>query len=273
VLVLVGIGAVVTLTSDDDDSATNPIDPSSTDPGAVTTTQAPTTAPATTDATPTSTEAPATTETPTTSESPATTVAPPGGTDSRCGYIGVDDFDDMQVEVEFTNPLGAVPAIDVEFALVDGSGTRFYTGSESFTLPQEGESFRSDVDTVAELPADVDGGTVTCAVLEISEGFSFGDAQPAPAASDCQIDEIDSFGDVQIILSTVSPFDSVENLDIFYALRGDDGVRFGDSSSIVDLVGPGESVRVDQDTLTEVPAWVTPTELSCEIIGVAASDF
>ena len=179
----------------------------------------------------------------------------------------------MQVEVEFTNPLGAVPAVDVAFALVDASGTRFHTDSGSFAMPSEDELFRSVVDTVTELPADVDDGAVSCQVLEISEGFSFGDLQSPPEASECQVDEIDDFGDIQITLSTANPFESVESLQILYALRGDGGTRFDDSSAFVELVAPNESIRVDEDTVTEPPEWATVDELSCEILGIGAADF
>ena len=279
VLVVVGVGAVIALAGGDDDSTDTTTEPSATTAATATDTTIPTTDsnPSTTAATPatgsatTTTGAPATTETPVTSEAPETTVV--GVTDPRCGYRGVDDFGDMQVEVEFSNALGSVPAVELSFALVDGAGTRFYTGSGSFDLPQPAEVIRAEVDTITELPDDVDGADVACEVLEIGEGFGFDDVLPPPDSSACEVEGIDDFGDIQITLATTSPFESTENLRIHYALRGDGGARFADSSTSVELVAPGESVRVAEDTVTEPADWVTPGEVSCEILGVRASEF
>jgi hypothetical protein len=271
------VGFAALSSGGDDDTSSSPTEPSVT--------------PDTTEASPT-TEAPATTEEPLTTDPPDTTEAsptteaasaapttespassaPPSG-QPRCGYLGVDDFDDMQVELEFTNPLGAVPAVEVAFALLDGSGTRFHTGSESFDLPQADERFRAEVDTVSELPADVDGAAVSCQVLDISEGFGYDDVQLPPESSSCEVTEIDEFNDIQIVLSTTSPYDSTETLDVYYALRDGDGARFSDSYSSVEFVAPGEAIRVPEDTVTEVPTWTTSGEISCDILGVRASDF
>jgi hypothetical protein len=277
--VIVGLGAIATLAGGDDDTA-----PAATGPAgstAATTTDATTptddsnpatTAAATTTMAPTATtDSSATTEIPATSAAPETTVV--GVTEPRCGYRGVDDFGDMQVEVEFANPLGSVPAVEISFALLDGSGTRFHTDSGSFDLPQVAEVIRAEVDTITELPDDVDGADVACEVLAIDEGFGFDDVLPPPASSTCEVDGIDDFGDIQITLATTSPFESTENLRIHYALRGDGGARFADSSTSVELVAPGESVRVAEDTVTEPADWVTPDEISCDILGVRASEF
>jgi hypothetical protein len=187
--------------------------------------------------------------------------------------VGVDDFDDMQVEVRFTNPLGVVPSVEVSFALFDGAGTRFHTDAASFDLPQEDETFRSEVDTFSELPPDIDDADVTCQVLDIGEGFGFDDVEPAPESSACEVDSIDDFGDIQVTLVTTSPFETTEDLRIYYALRGGGGERFADSSTTVELVAPGESIRVAEDTITEPPSWVSPDQISCDILGVSASDF
>jgi len=275
VLVLVGVGAVATLAGGDDDSTPTATEPLATP--AATTTPTSDSIPSTTAATPatgaptTATDAPATSETPVTSEAPETTVV--GVTDPRCGYRGVDDFGDMQVEVQFANPLGPVPAVEISYALVDGAGTRFHTGSGSFDLPQPAEVIRAEVDTITELPDDVDSEDIACEVLEIDEGFGFDDVLPPPDSSACEVDGIDDFGDIQITLATTSPFESTENLRIHYALRGDGGARFADSSASVELVAPGESVRIAEDTVTEPADWVTPGEVSCEILGVRASEF
>lgn len=217
------------------------------------------------------TDSPATTEAAVeTTQSPETTAAPIA--EPRCGYVGVDDFDDMQVEVEFVNPLGSVPAVEVAFALLDGSGTRFHTDAESFDLPRVDERFRFEADTFTGLPPDIDGAAVTCQILDISEGFGYDDVRPPSESSSGDVAEIDGFGDIQVDLATTSPFESTETLEIYYALRGGDA-RFADSYASVEFVASGESVRVAEDTVTDVPAWTSEQELSCEVLGVRASGF
>jgi hypothetical protein len=263
------------LISDDDDGSSTaptataqPTDPPATTDAAIATTEPP----ATTEAIIETTEAPATTDAAVaTTEPPETTVA--AIAEPRCGYLGVDDFDDMQVEVDFINPLGTLPAVEVSFALLDGSGTRFHTDSESFDLPQVDERVRSEVDTVTGLPADVDGASVSCQILDISEGFGYDDVLPPPASSACEIVEIDEFGDIQVVLTTTSPFDTIETLEIYYALRGEGGARFADSYASVEFVGSQEALRIAEDTVTEVPSWTTEQDLSCDILGIRASEF
>ena len=179
----------------------------------------------------------------------------------------------MQVEVAFTNPLGDVPAVELTYALLDVGGVRFYTGTESANFVAANERFRVESDTVTELPPSIDQSGVSCEVLAVDEGFSFGSATD-PAASDaCQFVEIDSFGDIQIELSVSSPFSETENLRIHYALRGPEGVRFGESSESVDLVAPGEAVRVSVDTVTSPPDWAPGDSITCSVLALEASDF
>ena len=179
----------------------------------------------------------------------------------------------MQVEVAFANPLGDVPAVEVTYALLDSGGVRFYTGSESFDIAAADEAFRVQSDTVEPLPASVDGTGVTCQVLAVEEGFSFGTPTPPSPSDACQFVEIDDFGDIQIELAVTSPFSETENLQIYYALRGPEGVRFDDSSASVDLVAAGEAVRLSEDTVTNPPDWVQPESITCSILAIEASEF
>ena len=179
----------------------------------------------------------------------------------------------MQVEVAFTNSLGDVPAVEVTYALLDGGGVRFYTGSESVNFVATDERFRVESDTVTELPPSIDESGVSCEVLGVDEGFSSGSTTEPSASDACQVVEIDSFGDIQIELSVVSPFPETENLRIHYALRGPEGVRFGESSASVDLVAAGEAVRVSEDTVTSPPDWAPVDAITCSVLAVEASDF
>jgi hypothetical protein len=189
----------------------------------------------------------------------------PDTSEPTCSYLGTDDFDDMQVELTLTNSLGAVPSLDVTFALAGGDGVRFFTGNEFVQYPVADERFRLTADTVTELPVGVDEATISCEVLAIEEGF--GNVLELPGPADvCEFVEIDSFGDIQIELGFTSPFTTTEDVYVYYALRGPGGVRFADSLTTVDLVGGAEAVRLDEDTVTESPSWVGD-DVTCDILG------
>ena len=222
--------------------------------------------PSTTEVTQT-TEVSPTTEIPSTTEAAATTV-PLDDSEPTCGYLGTDSFNDIQVELLLTNRLGAVPALDVTIALKGGDGVRFLTDTQFVQYPLPEERFRLEVDTVTELPAGVDEATISCEVLAVEEGF--GDLPELPGPGDvCEFVEIDDFGDIQIEITATSPFTTTGDLFVHYALRGPGGVRFSDSSALVDLVGAGETIRVSEDTVTEPPSWVGD-EISCDILGFEA---
>jgi hypothetical protein len=139
VVVLLGvIGAVVLGTGGDSDDEVETVVVASSEAPATTEPPTPTEAPSSTEAPP-STDVPSSTETsstqplatvaPPTTGAPATTVPPattvaPGTSESTCGYLGTDDFDDMQVELTLTNSLGVVPSLSVTFALTGGDRSR-----------------------------------------------------------------------------------------------------------------------------------------------------
>ena len=58
------------------------------------------------------------------------------------------------------------------------------------------------------------------------------------------------------------------DLGVVYALRGPDRVRFGSGTAFIESVAPGEVVRFEADTLTNLPGWVTEFEFTCEILGI-----
>lgn len=210
----------------------------------------------------------------TTTAPPATTGAPDAApTEPACSYVGVDEYDDMQVELQFTNPLGDVPSVRVTYALLDGDGVRFITSEAFIDLAAANERFRMEVDTVEPLPARIDESSITCRVLGIEEGFDIGGIQAPTRQDKCDFVGVDDYGDIQIELTAVSPFDETTNIQLYYALRGAGQVRFYTSSDYVDLVAAGERVRTNTDTVEPLPDWVDEAEGSCSLLGIAAVDF
>lgn len=200
-----------------------------------------------------------------------TTVSPDPPDGPTCRFIELDTFDDIQIELAFTNPLGAVESLVVTYGLNDGGGTQFTTGSSFVDFPGTEERFRISQDTMTGLPSSVTEQDVSCDVLDIEEGFGGTPLEQPAQPSGCEFVEVDSFDDIQVELTVTSPFLTTEDLRIVYALLTDDGIRFGDSTRFADLVGPGETVRIDEDTFTEVPAWTTGDDVRCEILGIEIS--
>ena len=228
--------------------------------------------PETTTATETTTETTVGTTSPPESSVPVpTTVSPDPSDGPTCRFIELDTFDDIQIELVFTNPLGAVESLVVTYGLNDGAGTQFTTGSSFVDFPGTEERFRISQDTMTGLPNSVTEQDVSCDVLDIEEGFGGAPLEQPAQPSGCEFVEVDSFDDIQVELTVTSPFLTTEDLRIVYSLRTDDGIRFGDSRGFADLVGPGETVRLDEDTFTEVPAWTTDDDVRCEILGIEIS--
>lgn len=206
-----------------------------------------------------------------TTTGPATSTPAPG--EPTCRYIGTDFADDMQVELSFTNPLGNLPSLEISYALLDVDNVRFLTESALVDLPAADERFRINDDTVEPVPPGVDEALIGCAVLEIAEGFSFGDVTQPGADDVCEFVSVDSFDDVQVQLTVTSPFSETTNIEIAYALRGPEGVRFTSDSAFVELVAAGETIRSNEDSATEVPDWMGPEDVTCDILGIEATEF
>lgn len=190
--------------------------------------------------------------------------------DASCTYAGLDSFDDMQAELVFTNPLDDVSSIVVTFALLDGDDVRFITSNQYIDAPQPGEEFRIGGDTTEELPSSVDEDEITCAVLDIEEGFDDELTPPGDEAA-CEFLEIDSADDIQIELTVENLFEETSDLLVAYALRGPDGVRFATGNDYEEVVAPGEVVRFAADTVTELPDWVDEEDFACEVLSIEAA--
>lgn len=179
----------------------------------------------------------------------------------------------MQVELSFTNPLGDLRSLEVSYALLGADDVRFLTESALVDLPAADERFQLDDDTVEPVPSGVDESQIGCSILDIAEGFSFGDVREPGAADVCEFSSVDSFGDVQVELTVTSPFSDSTNIQITYALRGPGGVRFAADFAFIDVVGAGETIRSNEDSGTEVPDWMSPEDVTCDILGIEATDF
>jgi hypothetical protein len=262
VVAVVGIGiGVVAATGGDDDELLRPADPSDTttttadagEPGEETTT---TVEPDEPDAT-----------------APPPTAAPPATGSPSCRFLEVDGFGDVQIELEFSNPVDGPGPLQVT-SVLQHEGVRIATTTTYVEWSLPGERFRMQADTLESLPPGVDGTAVSCDVLDVAEGFGFAELQAPAEPSGCVFLEVDGFGDVQVELTLTSPFAERTNTRSIVALRGPDDVRFGETSAFADLVGPGETVRSSEDTLAALPDWVGgPEGFSCEILGVEATEY
>lgn len=215
-----------------------------------------------------------TVDTGTTATTPAAGAVPPSApppvpVEPACTYIGLDAFDDMQVELSFLNPLGPVTSLQLDYALSDADGVRFHSGTAVIDLPGGEEYFRTSHDTVEPLPAGVAESTITCRVIEITEASGSSDVRSPGVGDGCAVVGIDGFGDVQIELTVTSPFAEETELLLTYALTSS-GVRFATAVSIIAAVGGNETVRQAVDTVVAPPSWVD--DVVCQLLGIESLD-
>lgn len=90
----------------------------------------------------------------------------------------------------------------------------------------------------------------------------------ATADAACAFLGLDFADDIQVDLTVSNPFEDTTDLAVTHALRGADGVRFESSTAFVDVVAAGESVRVEEDTVTDAPSWLGGSDLSCDVLDV-----
>lgn len=204
------------------------------------------------------------------------TTVPVEALDATCVYSGTGGFrgDGMQVELSFTNPLGDVNGIEVTFALIDGEGgNRFYTGTaggldlQDVSFPSANEQFRLTVDTGDVLPPNVEGSTIGCNVLEIEESLDIGGFERSSEADACKVLGIDSSGRIEVELSVTSPYADTTTVQTWWALQAPGPVRFDSDTEVTDLVGAGETFRINPDFGTEKPEWVGDGEVTCTVLG------
>jgi hypothetical protein len=202
-----------------------------------------------------------------------TTEAAPAAT---CTYAGTEGIigETMHVDLTWTNPLGGKSNdTEVIYALLDGSGTRFFTGNAGeidpqIMFPATDEQFHLLVDTREDLPASIDPATITCKVLGIDKGTDIGGFERATDASTCAVTSINNDQLAVVDVSAVSPYKTTTKVQVWWALVGPGGVRFDTPTKVVDLVGAGETFRVTGETgLVEVPDWVGDAPVTCRVVG------
>lgn len=210
-------------------------------------------------------------------ESPAgePTPAPAAGTenatdfDTGCRFDSIDSFGDVQIELAFIGDTSRPSDTIVRYDVTDGNGEIFIDSSTLIEDLGPGEAVRMVVDTVENAPNDPaarDG--ISCRLLG-TDAFDFPGPSNEPQAGDaCRFDHLDAFDDIQLVVDVANPTDETAELILTIALRGPDGVRFGDAIGFTDTVPPGERVVSEVDSLTEFPSWVDAGSFSCEILAV-----
>lgn len=203
------------------------------------------------------------------SDSGTTTSDPTPERDESCRFDFVDDFGDIQIELIFTNSLQSQDDAWVSYEVYDGNGALLVESAIFFEELAPGERVRVAEDTLADEPTDRGASAgITCKLVGI-EATPFGLDKVAPSPADnCVFREVDSFGDVQIQINVVNPFTETVALAVDYVLRGADGVRFGDSVTFTEPVGPGEQSTTEEDTFTDLPDWVTESTFTCAILSI-----
>lgn len=84
-----------------------------------------------------------------------------------CEYAGVDEFGDVQLEAQATNPFAGNGDVSVVFAVRDGDGARILTASEYVEAAAPGEALRIQADTFTEPPEGVVESEISCDVVGI----------------------------------------------------------------------------------------------------------
>jgi hypothetical protein len=88
--------------------------------------------------------------------------------DSSCAFVEIDAFDDIQLDVTFTNPASEPGDVIVVIALTGPDDVRFASVQEFVELAQPGQENRLDVDTLTEAPAWIDDtDDIGCEVLGV----------------------------------------------------------------------------------------------------------
>lgn len=192
----------------------------------------------------------------------------------ECAYVGTDPtFGYMLVELSFENPLGDVANLEATYALLDGSGTRVFTGTaggldlQDIHFPSEGELFRLLVDTREVPPSGLQPASAACSVLGVEEGTDIGGYARAAETDTCVIVSVDSANGPDVTISITSPYPNTTDVQVWWALRGPGGVRFDTSTEVVDLVGGGETIRFTESSLTGPPPEWALGEVTCEVVG------
>jgi len=86
-----------------------------------------------------------------------------------CEYVGVDNFDDMQVRIDVVSPFDDVADLIITIGVYNSDGIRFATPVEFIDLVEPGEAIRADVDTLDSIPSGVEPDGISCEVLSFDQ--------------------------------------------------------------------------------------------------------
>ena len=196
-----------------------------------------------------------------------TAISAPAAGESRCVYLGPDSFDDMQIELHFTSAVAEQSDVTVAYSVVDADGVALVESSAFVEDLAPGEVLRYAVDTVTDVPTDSSG--ITCTVGEVSSAdFGFEDFVRSGPDDSCRFVEVDFADDVQIELTFTNPFEDGAAVAVDYALRGADGVRYGDGVAYLDTTAEGEPSTHPADTFRDLPSWISEADFSCDILAI-----
>lgn len=92
----------------------------------------------------------------------------PSAEDS-CSFAEVDFADDIQVDLEFANPFDSAGDLFVNFAVRDGEGVRFASGSAYAEAAAIGERFQMSGDSLSHVPGWTDVSDITCEITSIDQ--------------------------------------------------------------------------------------------------------
>jgi len=205
----------------------------------------------------------------TTTEAPA-----PDRPEPTCAYVGTDpNFGWMQVELTFTNPIGDVAGLEATYALLNGDGSRVFTGTaggldlQDISFPSEGEQFRLTVPTGEDPPPGFDAASAGCSVLAIEEGFDIGGTKRASNVDTCEVVGTDSRNGPDVTVSITSPYADTTDVQVWWALRGPGGVRFDTGTNVVKLVRAGEALQFTESSKTGPPPEWAAGDVTCDVVG------
>lgn len=187
--------------------------------------------------------------------------------DADCRVAGLTDFDDVAVDLAFTSSAQAVVDATAIIGLyLDGARIATVTAFVDRLLPAE--SIALAVETFEVLPPGLSPEDLECALLGVTDD-DLEQEWSSPVASDtCIVTGADSFGDVQVELVVTNPFPEPIELDVLYVIRDPEGARAYSVYALTGSAEVGETIIVDHDSFSELPAGLSALDVSCEILGI-----
>lgn len=187
--------------------------------------------------------------------------------DADCRVAGLTEFDDVAVDLAFTSSAQAVLDATVIMGLyLDGARIATVTTFVDRLAPSEPVALA--IETFEVLPPGVSPDDLECALLGVTDDDFEQEWSPPVASDTCIVTGADSFGDVQVELVVTNPFPEPIELDVLYAIRDPDGARVYSVYALTGSAEVGETIIVDHDSFSAVPADLSALDVSCEVLGI-----